>query len=143
MKDTETTAIVFKRLGKGAVAWIPWNLGGMYYRHSLNSHAGLFRDALDRLNLPRQIRTNAHPLVEMRLMRQNGRTLLHLINLSGHAQTSSCAPIRMGGVRVEIAGVFKTARTLRSPGSLPVKQNNGYAEFTIPHLTDYELVTLE
>jgi hypothetical protein len=29
MKDTDTTAIVFRRLGKGTVAWIPWNLGGM------------------------------------------------------------------------------------------------------------------
>jgi len=143
MKDTDAAAIVFKRLGKGAVAWIPWDLGGMYYRHSLNSHAGLFRDVLDRLDLPRQIRTNAHPLVEMSLMRQSGRTLLHLINLSGHSQTGYFAPIPMSGIQVQVAGVFKTAKTLRAPGSLPVKLNNGYAEFTIPQLSDYELVVLE
>ncbi|MBO0800967.1 MAG: hypothetical protein J2P31_19290, partial [Blastocatellia bacterium] len=102
MKDTNTTAIVFKKLGKGMVGWIPWNLGGMYYRHSLDSHAGLFRDALDRLELPRQIRTNAHQLVEMSLMRQQGRTLLHLINLSGHSQTGYFAPIPLSGIRVEV-----------------------------------------
>lgn len=143
MKDTETTAIVFKPTGKGTVVWIPWNLGGMYYRHSLTSHAGLFHDVLNRLNLPRQIKTNAHPLVEMTLMRQGGRTLLHLVNLSGHSQTGYFAPISMSDIQAQVIGGFKTAKTLRTPGNLTIKQRNGYTEFTIPKLTDYELVVLE
>jgi hypothetical protein len=143
MKDTDTPAIVFKQLGKGTVAWIPWNLGGMYYRHSLNAHAGLFRDVVNQLKLPRQIKTNAHQLVEMSLMRQGGRTLLHLINLSGHSQTGYFAPIPMSNIQVQLMGAFKTAKTLRTPGRLPVKQNGGYVEFTLPQLTDYELVVIE
>lgn len=143
MKDTDTTAIVFRRLGKGTVAWIPWNLGGMYYRHSLPAHAGLFRDALNRILPRRQLRANAHPLVEMTLMRQGRRTLLHLINLSGHSQTGYFAPIPMSGIQVQVAGAFKTAKTLRTPRSLTVKVNQGYSEFTIPQLSDYELVVIE
>jgi hypothetical protein len=143
MKDTDTTALVFKPMGQGMVAWIPWNLGGMYYRHSLNSHAGLFRDVLKRLNVPRQIKTNAHPLVELSLMWQNGRTLLHLINLSGHSQTGYFAPIPMSNIQVQLAGAFKSARTLRTPGKLAIKVSNGYAAFTLPQLNDYELVVLE
>lgn len=146
MKDTDTTAIVFRQIGKGTVAWIPWNLGGMYYRHSLPAHAGLFRDVLNRLRQQRQLRTNAHPLVEMTLMRQSGqreRTLLHLINLSGHSQTGYFPPIPMSDIQIQIAGAFKTAKTLRAPGSLAVKIDKGYTEFTIPRLSDYELVVLE
>ncbi len=143
MKDTDTAAIVFKPMGKGTVAWIPWNLGGMYYRHSLNSHAGLFRDVLTKLNVPRQIKTNAHPLVEMTLMRQNGKTLLHVVNVSGHSSTGYFAPIPMNNIQVQLTGAFKTARMLRTPGNLVVKVHNGNAEFTIPQLTDYELVILE
>jgi hypothetical protein len=143
MKETETPAIVFRQIGRGAVAWIPWNLGGMYYRHSLTAHAGLFRDVVRRLDAPRQVRTNAHPLVEMSLMRQNGRTLLHLINLSGHSQTAYFEPVPMSGIQVQVAGVFKTAKTIRRPGSLEVKVEKGYTEFTIPLLSDYELVVLE
>ncbi len=143
MKDTETPAIVFRQMGRGAIAWIPWNLGGMYYRHSLIAHAGLFRDVIGRLAVPQQLRTNAHPLVEMSLMYQNGHTLLHLINLSGHSQTAYFAPVPMTGIQVQIAGVFKTAKTVRSPGSLEVKVDKGYTEFTIPLLSDYELVVLE
>jgi hypothetical protein len=143
MKDTDTTAIVFRRLGKGTVTWIPWNLGGMYYRHSLPAHAGLFRDLLNRILPQRQLRSNAHPLVEMTLMRQRRRTLLHLINLSGHSQTGYFAPIPMSGIRVQVAGAFKTAKTLRTPRSLTVRVNQGYSEFTIPQLSDYELVVIE
>lgn len=143
MKETDTTAIVFKQFGKGMVAWIPWNLGGMYYRHSLTAHAGLFRDVLGRLSVPRQIKTTAHPLVEMTLMRQHGRTLLHLINVSGHAQTAYFAPIPMTGIEVQLAGTFKTARTLRQPANLTIKLKDGYSALTIPQLNDYELVVLE
>jgi len=143
MKDTDMTAVIFKQLGKGTVAWIPWNLGAMYYRLSLSSHAGLFHDMLDRLKLPRQIKTDAHPLVEMSLMRQNGRTLLHLINLSGHSQTGYFTPVPMTNIQVQLTGTFKSAKTLRTPGNPAIKVNNGYAEFTIPLLRDYELVVLE
>ena len=48
MKDTDTPAIATERIGKGTVVWIPWNLGGLYYRLSLPAHAGLFRDVFDR-----------------------------------------------------------------------------------------------
>jgi hypothetical protein len=143
MKDTDTPAIATIRAGKGTVAWIPWNLARMYYRYSLPAHAGLFRDVMDHLQPQRQIRTNAHPLVEMTLMHQRGRTLLHLINLAGHSQTGYYAPIPMEGIRVQVAGEFKTAKTVRSPGALPVHANEGYSEFTISRLSDYELVVLE
>ncbi len=143
MRDTGTTGIVFRRIGKGTVAWLPWNLGGMYYRHSLTAHAGLFRDVINQLNPVRQIKTDAHPLVEMSLMRQNGRTLLHLINLSGHSQTGYFAPIPVSNFNVEVMGTHKSARTVRTPGNLMIRRTNGYTRFTIKQLTDYELVVLD
>jgi hypothetical protein len=143
MHDTDIPALVTERVGKGTVVWIPWNLGDLYYRLSLPAHAGLFRDLFDGLEPQRQIRTNAHPLVEMSLMRQGGRTLLHLINLSGHAETGYFAPVPMEAIRVRIAGSFRSAQTIRSPGALAVRAASGYSEFTIPRLSDYELVVLD
>jgi hypothetical protein len=143
MHDTGTPAIAFRQLGKGSVAWIPWNLAGMYYRLSLPAHAGLFRDVLARLLPQRQLLTDAHPLVEMTLMRQNGRTLLHLINLSGHSETGYFAPIPMSGIHVQVAGAYRSAKTVHAPRRLDVRANHGYVQFTIPHLADYELVVIE
>ncbi len=143
MKDTGTPAIATVAIGKGTVVWIPWNLGGMYYRQSLPAHAGLFRDVVDRLLPDRQLRTNAHPLVEMTLMRQGARSLLHLINLSGTSQTGYFAPVPMSGIQVRVAGTFRSAKTVRSPGDVAVRTAGGYSEFTISGLYDYELVVLE
>jgi hypothetical protein len=143
MKDTTTPAIVERAMGKGTVTWMPWNLGALYYRHSLPAHAGLFRDVVAKIVPRRQLVTDAHPLVEMSLMRQDGRTLLHLINLSGHSQTGNFAPIPMGPIRVRVAGTFGSAKTVRTAGDLPVSARDGYAEFTIPRLADYELIVLQ
>ena len=120
----------------------PVNLGELYYRLSLPAHAGLFRDAFDRLEPRRQVRTNAHPLVEISLMRQSGRTLLHVINLSGHSETGYFAPVPMDAIRFQVEGNFRSAQTVRSPGTLAVRTAGGYSEFTIPRLSGYELVVL-
>jgi hypothetical protein len=143
MKDTDTPAIATRTLGKGMAAWIPWNLGALYYWHSLPAHAALFRDVMDRLNPRRQVRTDAHPLVEITLMRQNGRMLLHLINFSGHSQTGYFPPVPMNDIHFQVTGAFRTAKTVRTPRHLTVDVDQGYAAFTIPHLEDYELVVLE
>jgi hypothetical protein len=143
MKDTDVPAIAEVRAGKGVVAWLPWNLGVLYYRHSLPAHAGLFRDLVNRLAPHGQIRTDAHPLVEMTLMRQRGRTLLHLVNVSGHSQTGYFSPLPMQAIRIQLAGSFRSAKTIRAPGSLTIQVNQGYTEFTIPRLADYEMVVLE
>jgi hypothetical protein len=143
IKDTDTPAIVTKEFGKGQVVWIPWNLASMYYRHSLPAHAGVFRDVVNSLMPKRQVVTNAHPLVEMTLMRQNGRTLLHMINLSGHSQTGYFPPVPMRDIRIEVEGVFKSAKTVRSAGSVPATAKGGYTQVTVPQLSDYELVVLQ
>jgi hypothetical protein len=143
LKDTDTPAIAIRPMGKGTVTWIPWNLGGMYYEQSLPAHAGLFRDVVAGLQVRPQVRTNAHRLVEMTVMRQGSRTLVHLINLSGQSQTGYFTPVPMSGIQVRLLGSYKTGRTVRSPGGLSVRVNQGYSEFTISRLTDYELVVLE
>jgi hypothetical protein len=142
MKDTDTPAIVERAMGKGSVTWLPWNLGTLYHRHSLPAHAGLFRDAVARLQPRRQLTTDAHPLVEMTLMRQGDRTLVHAVNLSGHSQTGYFTPIPMGPIKVRVEGAFRAAKAARGGAALPVTRNGVYSEFTIPKLSDYELVAL-
>jgi hypothetical protein len=144
MKDTSTPAIVTRRLGKGTVIWLPWNLAAMYYRLSLPAHAGLFRDLVRSLHPRRQIETNAHPLVEMSLMQQQekGRTLLHLINLSGHSQTGYFSPVPMRDIRVNLQGSFTRARAIRSGKAIPLTRVSDTVEFAVPDLHDYELVAL-
>ena len=82
-QETTIPGLVIADDGQGRMAYVPWDIGGLYYRHSSEAHANLLSDLIDHL-LPngRQIRTNAHPLVEMTVMDQPARhrTLVHLVN---------------------------------------------------------------
>ena len=93
--ETRVPGLVFAEHGKGRVAYVPWNVGALYYRHSSQSHAGLMADVIDRLLAGgRQLKTDAHPLVEMTVMDQPARqrTLVHLVNGTGHQGTAYFPP---------------------------------------------------
>jgi hypothetical protein len=83
MRDATKSGVVLA----DRVTWIPWDPGALYCKHSLPAHPGILRDRIDRLMPDRQLRTTAHPLVEISMMRHGSRTLIHVINLSGHSQT--------------------------------------------------------
>ncbi|MPY86561.1 MAG: hypothetical protein GEU99_01410 [Luteitalea sp.] len=144
--ETEIPGLVFANHGKGRLAYIPWDVGGLYYRHSSQGHAGLMADVIDRL-LPegRQIKTTAHPLVEITLMTQPARkrTLLHLVNLSGHSDTAYFEPIEMRDITVEAAQDFTRATAVGLDQELPVTRVNGSSRFTLPRLGAYEVVVLQ
>jgi hypothetical protein len=144
--ETEIPGLVFAEVGRGRVAWIPWDVGGLYYRHSSPGHAGLVADVVDHLLASgRQLKTNAHPLVEVTVMDQpeRRRTLVHLVNASGHADTAYFDPIEMRGVSVDLAGDFVRARAMVLGEALEVTRGGGRSRFTLPRLGAYEVVVLE
>jgi len=144
--ETDKPGLLVTAYGAGRVAYLPWDVGSLYYRLSSPGHAGLLADLIDQL-LPegRQLRTNAHPLVEMTVMRQGERrrTLVHLVNLSGHSQTAYFDPVEMRDLRVELAGEFNRARSASLERALPVTRAGRYGVFTLPKLDAYDVVILE
>jgi hypothetical protein len=97
---------------------------------------------VNRLLPKRQLRTNAHPLVEITMMRQANRTLLHLVNLSGHSDTAYFDALPMSGIRIQVAGGFRSARVVSTGKSLPLTRAGDDVEFVLPSLGQYELVEL-
>jgi hypothetical protein len=142
-KDSGKPAMVLKQLGRGTVAWIPWDIAGLYYRYSLESHQGILANLVDRL-LPsgRDIRTSAHPLVQMTLLRQRNRRILHLTNLSGHSDTAYFEPLPMASISISIRGDFSTIQAARAGKSLAATRNRGFTSFELPRLDDYEVLVL-
>jgi hypothetical protein len=145
-KDTTKPGLYLTDYGKGELAYLPWDLGGLYYRQSSPYHSAIIGDLVDHL-LPngRQLKTNAHPLVEMTLQQQRaqGRTLVHFINLSGHSQTAYLPPIPMSDIRVDVAGTFRSARMVSSGKELSIRKDGNYATFTLPSLNTYDVVVLQ
>jgi hypothetical protein len=144
--ETSIPGLVLTEQGRGRLAYIPWDIGSLYHRHSSPGHAGLMADVIDWL-LPRgrQLRTTAHPLVEITVMRQpsRNRTLIHFVNLTGHADTAYFTPVDMRDVTVELAQPFRRATAVGSNRKLRVATSGQYRRFTLPRLGDYAVVVLE
>jgi hypothetical protein len=142
-QETTIPAISSFDVGEGRVTWIPWDAAGLYLRHSLPAHAGLLRDALDSLMPRRQIQTNAHPLTEMSLMRQQGRTLLHLINTSGHFESAYHAPLPQHDLGIAVEGSYRVAQLAGSGAVLKTTFRDGYTHVAVPELRQYELIVFQ
>jgi hypothetical protein len=146
MKDTTKPGLYLADYGKGKLAYIPWDVGDLYYRASAVYHSAIVGDLVDYLLLPngRQLKTNAHPMVEMTLeqQKQQGRTLVHFVNLSGCSQTAYHPAIPMSNIQVDVAGNFSSARMVSAGRDLPIKKEGGYVTFTLPSLDTYDVVVL-
>ena len=143
--ESRIPGLVFATHGGGRVAYIPWDVGGLYYRHSSPGHSGLMADVIERLLPDRQLRTNAHPLVEITVMRQvaKKRTLVHLVNLSGHSGTAYFAPVAMRDIAIDVRQPFTRAKALVADTLLPIARGAASAQFTLPVLHAYEVIVLE
>ena len=144
--ETAIPGLVFADHGKGRVAYIPWDVGGLYYRHSSQGHAGLMADVIDRL-LPagRQLKTDAHPLVEMTVMDQPARrrTLVHLVNGTGQSGTAYFPPVELLDIRIELPRPFQRATAVSLHKNLSVTSDGRYGAFTLPSLKAYEVIIVE
>jgi hypothetical protein len=103
-------------------------------------------DLIDHL-LPggRQLKSSAHPLVEITVMRQPARrrTLVHLVNLSGHADTAYFDPIAMRDITLDLAAEFTTARAMVAGQPLSVTRTGPRGRIVLPALGAYEVLVLD
>jgi hypothetical protein len=145
-QETTLPGLVVTDHGRGRVAYVPWDIGGLYYRHSSEAHANLLSDLVDHL-LPagRQLRTNAHPLVEMTLMDQPARqrSMVHLVNGTGHHDTAYFEPVELRDIRIELPRTVRRARAVSLGRALPVASTGGSSSFTLPALHAYEVIVVE
>jgi len=143
---TNKPGLLIKHIGKGQVAFIPWHIGELYYKFSNDKHRMLVSDLVNYL-LPghkRQLVTNAHPSVEMTLMRQDEkkRMVLHMINMIGHEATTFFDAVEMKNILIHVKGEFRKAIVLDGQKTIPTKISNGYTDFTVPLLKEYSTIFL-
>jgi len=145
-KKTNKPGLILKDAGNGKIAFIPWHIGQLYYQHSNDKHRMFISDLLDYL-LPdgRQLKTNAHPAVEITLMKQprNNFTFIHLVNLIGHSGTAFFDAVEMKNISIQVKGEFRKAFIVNEQQTIPIERAMGYSSFTVPILKEYTLVRLD
>lgn len=146
--ETGHPGLLFRRHGRGRTAYLPWPAGSLYHDLCLPDHRAVLLHALHQV-LPHgpQLTTNAPPEVEITLGQQDhaNRTLIHLINYSGHHGRAFHQPLEIRDITVRLRDVPAdvTARSVRLGHELPVIQEGGGIEFTLPRLGLFDLVVLE
>jgi hypothetical protein len=73
-------------------------------------------------------------------MRQKDRRLMHFVNLSGHSDTAYFKPVPMKDIQVRVQGDFRSAKAIRLGKPIALDRRDGFTQFTLPSLDEYELV---
>ncbi len=145
--ESAIPAVLLGQFGKGKVAFLPHLAEEAYGRLKMDDHrqlmAGLVRWADPSVCL---IETNAPGSVQIELRTQDHgkRLLVHLVNNTGDMvrPITELIPIHDLSVRVKAP---KPSRAFRLSDRAPVtiKSADGWVEFAVGKLTDYEVVAIE
>ena len=142
LKESLTPGLILRAHGQGTLAYLPWDLPGVHYRQMFPAHAALFTDLVDHLAGTRQLTSSAHPHVEMVLMEQptRRRTLLHLINGTGQAQSGYAPPMPLRDITIDLAGIWHSAISRSTGNSLPISRGRNHTSVVLPQLGHYDVV---
>jgi hypothetical protein len=146
---SDVPCLFYRKYGRGAVAWLPWQVGAHYERQGHAGHAALVTGAIERLlESPRRLRLEASPLVEVnhRVGRDGSFEWVSLINHSGLLERVLHEPLPMRGLAIELKPGIKvrSARLLRAGTALDFAlDGDGTLRCTVPELRSYEVVLFE
>src|SRR5690606_4600947 len=92
----------------------------------------------------RQVITDAHPLVEISLMKNTNKNvlLLHLVNNTAQLHGAGNRLIPLRSMTFSVKGEYEKVY-LASGKVLTSKMENGYTSFGLDRLEEYELVVME
>ncbi|OLT07737.1 hypothetical protein BJF90_13805 [Pseudonocardia sp. CNS-004] len=137
--------------GEGRTAYLPWPVGELFHDLRMPEHSALLAHAVDGVGRGRQVTTSAPEQVEMVVSGQPGagRTLVHLINYSGHNGRTFGSPLDIHDITITLHGLtgVQRATALRAGRTLAVDVSGddtaGAVSVTLPVLAGYELIALE
>lgn len=91
------------------------------------------------------VETNAPGSVEVVLRRQNNRYFLHVINITGEMERpiDRLIPIKDVDFRLNLDTEVSSVKTVSGKSAANIKKTENGMEFTLPEITDYEIVIIE
>ena len=147
--NTDIPGLVLTERGKSRIAFMPADIDRRYAAMHLPDHAGLLANVVRWAaggNIP--LHVEGPGLIDCHLYQQQGRLILHLVNLTSAATWR--APVEeflpVGPLKVKVrllqqAGV-RSARFLVSGAERAVTLDQGMAVFELPSILDHEVVVV-
>lgn len=143
---TSWPAVLHYRYGRGQVVYLSIPLGAAYGATHSPWLRRLAANALAIMGLPHRARLDCPPGVEVALLRQSGRWVLHLVpRLAETPESTQVAEgLAIAGVRVFLERAeTKKVRLAPSGESLPFRRQEGGIVFEVPAFTEWTTVVIE
>ena len=146
--ESDYAGLIVSSCGKGKVVFSPAALGGHYFENRMIPIQKLIENSVRWLLGNRGlIEVDAPATVEvvLRTQEDKGRTLIHLINLTGEMQRPIEQVIPLNEIRVKVkVASAKKVYALMEQEEIPFQSDEkGWTSFTLPKLGLYELVMIE
>jgi hypothetical protein len=148
--DTPLPGLILNQFGAGRVAYLPADLDRCFCRENWPDHSRILGNLVRWAAAGRiPLQVEGLGLVDCSLYRQDNRLVLHLVNLTSTEtwRTPMHEFIPVGPIRVKAQlpeGVTgQKARLLVASYDTATKAEDGWVSFTIPSITDHEVVVIE
>jgi hypothetical protein len=79
----------------------------------------------------------------MRAQPARRRTLIHLVNGTGHQDTAYFPPVEVRDIRIELQGDVRRVQAVALGRALPIEGTGRRRWFTLPRLQAYEVLVVE
>lgn len=152
-------AMGLKQHPRSKAVILPINLGRLYYLHGYEEHKNILLDVIDAVypEATQLLQTNAHERVEVILKeyaknipenigkKTTDGLILHLVNITGFSGNTYFAPLPLSGLSFQIQTPFKPSKVFSMVNKQPIMYTwkNGYLEFTLNKLIDFEGVVID
>ena len=153
-ETTDIPVAVRRERGQGRTVYFCNAMESLFYRYGFPDLGRVLANAVNwTLGEAPAVQIDAPDFVDVTLMLQPGRKLVHLINLAvgkpvntGWRQIGANL-VPVSNITVKLALLdeerVREVRLASSETTLPVQDMNGYALVLVPHLADHEIVVFE
>lgn len=137
--------LVVHSWGEGRSVYLPADLGNAVDQFRFPEHLRLVGDSVRWLSRPRLVLNGAPSSLEVVLRSQGRRLLIHLVNFTGEMirPMESVIPVSNLGISLKDVGEAKSVRALWAEEALEFEVAERTLRFTVPHLSEYELIVVE
>ncbi len=145
-RESDRPGVIVYSFGKGQTAYLPWQPDSLYYKHGLEEYRELIVQLIGLNSSQPVLKVDAPPQLQVSVHYQpeRHRTLVHLVNFSGHQGTTYHEPVVVHGARIKLRS-SKSGRVWAawSGASLTQENDQGYRSVTVPPVNWFETVVFE
>ncbi len=150
VERTDAPQVFLREIGRGRVAYFPWDIDRVFWEVMSADHGRLLANAVQwAANEERPVTVSGPGLVDVTIWRQKQSLTVHLVNLTNPMMIKGplreLLPLGPQRVRVKLpAGTKPSKVTLLVAELAPhADESSGYLEVTVPSILDHEVVAID